>query len=205
MNAADVVLGGHDPQRTALRLRRREHQPRRAARPRGACAAAVARARPAGRRPRRRQAARRLRLGRRLPRHDLVRWRRGRGQSTHPRARVALHPGRGRLQRRSSPNRRRHALALARTRACCSTTGGARCAAHAESPRATDGRRGAGLLVPLIGHLGQAQGRGACAPLRAANRTGLARRPGHPRRRPSVRELQALLLRTRRPTACSPA
>ena len=60
--------------------------------------------------------------------------------------------------------------------------------------RTADGRRCAGLLVPFVGHLGQAQGGGACPPLRAANRTGLARRPGHRCRRPLVRQFQAVLL-----------
>ncbi len=65
---------------------------------------------------------------------------------------------------------------------------------HGADRAGGDGARRAGILVPLVGHLGQAEGRRAPAALRAAHRAGLARRPGHRRRRPPVRQFQAVLL-----------
>ena len=79
--------------------------------------------------------------------------------------------------------------------ASCWWTKARRAVAAAAPVRAALGRRRhAGVLVPLVGHFGQAQGGGAQARLRARDRAHLARAHGHRGRRPPVRHVAAVLL-----------
>ena len=203
-NAAQLLLAARARGHTRARLRRRTADLRPTARPRRRAASAwQARGIARGDRVTRSSSRRRHRLGRRLPRHDLGRRRRRRRQPQGPR------PSSGTTSSTRPGSRRSSAAGATPTRprpganaASRSQTGGVPSTPRHPAPRAVEA--GDSLLVPLVGHLGQARRWSTATASRAAI-GGLARRASACAATTGSTPAPSSSSPIRRPTACSPA